>query len=207
MPDRARLGPIFLEAFLVVLGVSLALAGEEWRATARAREHARTARASIIEELHANVAELEHSRAYHAALLDTLGPLARQPDAEVSPALFREGFVHPARLLSTAWDAALATDALAEMPYEDVLDFSRLYAQQARYETTTTETAGVLYRDLMDHGAFGVAARFRNLMALIGAMKYTEDQLAETYRGVLGTAAPAAEVAPPGAPLTAPASP
>lgn len=193
MPDapRFRIGPILLEAFFVVLGVSLALAGSEWRSGANARAHARDARAMIVEELEANAAELERSRAYHGALLDTLGTLARQPDAEVSPALFREGFVRPARLLSTAWDAARATDALAEMPYDDVLDFSRLYAQQARYERTALETAGVLYRDLMDYGASGVAARFRNLLSIISAMHYTEASLTETYRDVLGTEAPA----------------
>ncbi len=186
---RTRLAPIFLEALLVVLGVSLALAGEEWRNSRNARAHAERARGDIVDELRANAAALDEAHAYHAGLMDTLRTLAARPDAVATPALFPRGFVRPAMLMSTAWESARATDAFAEMPYEDVLAFSRAYAQQSRYEITARETGGVLYRDLMDYGAEGVAGRFRQLMSLIAAMWYTEGQLQTTYAEVLSQTA------------------
>jgi hypothetical protein len=139
-----------------------------------------------MEELRVNATVLERSHAYHASRIDSLRTLLQPGSGPVTPDVFPQGFVRPATLMSTAWDAARATDALDEMPYEDVLAFSNVYAQQARYEMSAREMGGVLYRDLMDYGATGIASRAGNLLSLIHALYYTEQQLQATYSEVLG---------------------
>lgn len=186
MPDRPfRLAPILLEAFFVVLGVSLALLGNEWRMSANARAHAADARTSIVEEVRANRAAAQHSYGYHSGLLDSLRtyfPAGRLPPL---PTLFSEGFVRPITLLTTAWEAANATDAVSHMDYGEVLTFSTLYAMQRRYVQSATEAGSVIYGEIMEHGIPGVAANHRNLAYLIGAFYYLERELIVEYDRVL----------------------
>ena len=180
-----RLAPILLEAGFVVLGVFLALVANEWRADANAREHAEAARASIVEELETNRAAVAASAAYHEALVDSLGARMAPGSRAPSAALFSDGFVRPATVLTTAWDAANATDALGHMDYDDVLAFSRLYAMQERYATTAANTGSVIFGEIMARGVPGIAANYRNLIYLIGSFLYLERALLEEYGAVL----------------------
>lgn len=178
---RLRLAPIVLEAFFVVLGVSLALAGSEWRARMADRDRAEHARVSILEEIRGNRDAVAASRAYHAGLMDSLS--TRMAPGSVPPSMnvFREGFIRPTTALSTAWDAARATGAITNMDYEDVLVFSKLYAMQARYERSALEAGTVLYSEIMDVGVPGVAANYRNLSYIISGFWYLEGALLDEY--------------------------
>ncbi|MDX1421301.1 MAG: hypothetical protein R3181_15150 [Rubricoccaceae bacterium] len=182
---RVRLGPILLEASFVVLGVFVALVANEWRADANARAHAAHARAGIVEEIAANRAAVAEAHAYHERLLDTLRTYFPPERPPPPPAVFDRGFVHAATLLRTAWDAANATDAVSHMDYDEVLAFSTLYAEQARYERAAQNAGSVIYSEIVEHGVPGVAENFRNLSYLIGANTYLEAELLAAYDEML----------------------
>lgn len=183
MPDRIRLAPLLLEAGFVVLGVFLALVANEWRADANARERAALARAGIVEEIRANREAVEEVQDYHAALIDTLGTFS--PDGPPPPRVYHRGFANAATTLSTAWDAANATDAVAHMDFEDVLAFSELYARQQRYERMTEEIGAVIFGEIFERGSAGVAANFRTLADINASLLYVERGLVAAYDSVL----------------------
>ncbi len=187
MPDRRaiHLAPILLEASFVVLGVFLALVANEWRANANARDRGENARTGILEELRTNRAAVAAAAAYHEALFDSLGAQMGPDGKAPTPALFSEGFVKPATALTTAWDAAKATDAVNHMDYDDVLAFSRLYAMQERYATTAENTGSIIFGEIMARGVPGVAANYRNLIYLIGSFLHLERGLLHEYDTVL----------------------
>lgn len=180
-PARFRLAPILLEAFFVVLGVFLALAANAWREDASARERAEHARFSIVEEIEVNRAATVSVLAYHQRLLDSLRLYAPAGHPPPSPVLFDRGFLRPTTLLSTAWEAASATDAVNHMDYQEVLAFSQLYAMQRRYERSALEAGSVLYGEIMARGTHGVAANHRNLSHIIMAFSYLERELLAAY--------------------------
>jgi hypothetical protein len=191
MPRSARLRtidwrPILLEAFFVVLGVVLALAANEWRQSIADRRSAARALESIREEIASNRQAVLASARYHIQLTDTLNALRRlaasAPDSGVpSPRVFSQGFVSPAALLSTAWEAAAATDAVRHMDHDDVLVLARIYEQQRRYATQTDEIGGLIYRELFDRGTTGIVRNYANLSSIIAALWYRECGLLAGY--------------------------
>ena len=183
-PSRIRLAPILLEAGFVVLGVFLALAANEWRSDVNARERASLARSSVLEEIRTNRAAVDEMQRYHAHLIDTLRTFPREGPAP-SPRVFNRGFANAATTLSTAWEAANATDAVSHMDFEDVLAFSALYAQQRRYEHVTQEIGSVLFAEIFARGSFGVTESFRNLADINGSLLYLEYGLVAAYDSVL----------------------
>lgn len=184
-PRSFRLAPILLEASFVVLGVFLALVANEWRADANARTHATSARATVIEEIRSNRAALAASHDYHEGLLDTLRSGFSLGGPPPNPSVFSEGFVRPATSLSTAWDAAGATDALSHMDYDEVLAFSKLYALQQRYERTSEGVGSVIFAEIFERGVPGVAENYRNLSYIIASLLYREHELLDEYDRVL----------------------
>jgi hypothetical protein len=183
--DRSfRLAPILLEAGFVVLGVFLALVANEWRADVNARKQAAIARTGIVEEVRANREAVRAMRDYHARLIDTLRTFGPE-DAAPSPRLFSRGFANAATTLSTAWDAANATDAVSHMAFDDVLAFSELYAQQRRYERVAEEVGSVIFGALFDRGTSGVTRNHRSLADINGSLLYLEHGLVAAYDSVL----------------------
>ncbi|HEX8691960.1 MAG TPA: hypothetical protein VF746_06055 [Longimicrobium sp.] len=183
--------PILLEAFFVVLGVVLALAANEWRQGAVNRREAATALAGVREELAANRRAVLESAEYHLRLGDTLTALVRSarpggpPGAVPDPRLFDRGFVHPAQLLSTAWDAASATDVVRHMDYGDVLTIARIYEEQRDYARQSEVVGGLIYTGLLNQGFGGMLRNYPNLNTIIGTFWYRECQLLRRYDEVL----------------------
>jgi hypothetical protein len=183
-PRRVRLAPILLEAGFVVLGVFLALVANEWRSEVSARERAAQARAGVVEEIRTNREAVVEIRDYHAHLVDTLRTFP--PDGPApSIRVFDRGFANAATTLSTAWDAANATDAVSHMAFDDVLAFSALYAKQRRYERVTEEIGSVIFGEIFERGSIGVTDRFRSLADINGSLLYLEYGLVATYDSVL----------------------
>ncbi len=197
MPDphheKLRWKPLLLEAFFVVLGVVLALAANEWREQHNQQQHAVVALESIRSELAENKQAIEAALTYHYHLMDTLGSLVQQAaSAEVSPfsypdgRLFSQGYTAPATLLSTAWDAANATDAVTNMDYDEVLLLSRIYEEQRRYEQQTQVSGQLIYEKLFKEGHAGIRRNYANLHSLISAFWYSECELLASYQEVQG---------------------
>ena len=191
---------ILLEAVFVVLGVVLALAANEWRESASNRREATTALRSVREELGANRATVLESATYHIAISDSLfGRMRRPPaDAEVPDArLFSRGFIHPARVLHTAWDAATATEAIRHMRHRDVLTIARIYALQENYAKQGEIVGTIIYNNLFEQGTGGIVRNYRNLASIVSTFWYRECELLLSYDsamarlGEAGTAAAA----------------
>jgi hypothetical protein len=190
VPSRLRAidwRPILLEAFFVVLGVVLALAANEWRQSIADRRSAATALESIHEELDANRRSVLASVKYHLHLSDTLRVVLREAAARgdsASPAsirVFTQGFVHPAQLLSTAWETAAATQAVRHMAHDDVLVLARIYDQQRRYATQSEQIGGLIYGEIFARGTSGVIRNAANLASIISAFWYRECELLIGY--------------------------
>ena len=188
----------------MVLGVVLALAANEWRGGAKRDRHAALAADGVRQEIQADRDAVAEALRYHHALSDTLSVLAGARSAEGEPVpearLFPRGYIAPATVLRTAWEAANATDAVSDMPYDDVLVLSDVYAEQQDYELQTQRGAGLIYARLFDEGHGGMLRNFVNLNTLITTFWYRECRLLDSYDRALvhlGSAAGSANEKPP----------
>ena len=186
MNERTRhaITSAMFEAFFVVLAVVLALAANEWRQNRADREHAASALASVVQELQANRAAAEESREYHSGLMRMIFE-ARTESTRLDGRDFPRGFVFPARLFRTAWESAAETGVLSHMEYATVLELSRLYAQQARYEAQVKAISELIYGELFRKGASEMAEDAEGLASLIGAFSYRETELVSIYDEML----------------------
>lgn len=172
------------EAFFVVLGVVLALAANQWREERAAQRQADSALASILEEMQTNQAVVADSLDYHSQLLEMIRT-TEQP----TPRDFTRGFIAPAAIFRTAWQAASQTGALENMEYATVLELSRVYASQERYEHQARVAGEIIYRELFTRGIGAVVDKPANLAALIATFSYREQELLGLYEGCLATLA------------------
>lgn len=187
-----RWRPLLVEALFVMLGVALALAADQWREGVNQRRRAATALASIRQELEANRQAVEQSLSYHSGNFQALRTLRQraaaapqgggavpQPDAR----MFSRGFVAPAQLLFTAWEAAHAADLIGHMEYSDVLALASIYEQQRSYVGQSERIGELIYSRLFDEGFEGMLSNYANLNTIIGALSYRECQLLAGYTG------------------------
>lgn len=122
-----------LEVLLIGTGVFLGLAGEQWR---ESREHRQRAEASLRRfrtELADNKKAVAAVRDYHVTLRTSLRQyLSATPEQRKSISIKMEG-VRPVFFETTAWDLALATQSLADIPEDVAFDLSRVYRIQQAY--------------------------------------------------------------------------
>jgi hypothetical protein len=122
-----------LEVLLIGTGVFLGLAGEQWR---ESREHGERAQASLRRfhtELRDNKKAVAAVRDYHVTLRTSLRQyLNATPEQRKTMSLKMNG-IGPVFFETTAWDLALATQALADIPQEVAFDISRVYRIQQAY--------------------------------------------------------------------------
>jgi len=124
----------FIHIFTITVGILIALGLEQAATAYHHHELAENARANILSELRDNARSLdahlknvekrEEEHRQTLAVLDIL--IARKPISEFSMNL---GFDVPT-LLSTSWNTAESTGALAYMDYSDVKRFAGVYDTQ-----------------------------------------------------------------------------
>jgi hypothetical protein len=188
-PGRTSVKYILLEATFVVLGVVLAFSANELREHRNRQRHVNAVLASIREEMGVNRKAVETSLTYHQHLIDTLKTYQNSrrkngiSSADTKPdiGVFSRGFISPASLLATAWDAAKATDALGDMKYEDVLVISRLYAEQERYEGQSQRTSQIIYSEIYHKGTQGLVQNHAHLAEIIYTFIWRERGLLRSY--------------------------
>ena len=125
---------------------------------------------------------------YHFGLLEMLGgeheegwvPETRQ---------FPRGFVFPARVSRTAWDSAAETGALSKTDFSTVVELSKIYAQQDRYEFQARSIGEVIYTEMFHGGAGAIADNYRNLASIINTFGYREKQILAKYDETLAALA------------------
>ena len=147
-------------------------------------------------------AAVAQSLDYHFSLDDTLRTFAGRNEPGVYPdgRVFSRGFIHPAAVLSTAWETATATDAISHMPYATVVRLNRMYEQQQSYESQAETVGQILYQQLFTMGYEHVLRNYRHLSTIVGTFWYRECQLLASYDEVLAdadsTSAPAQPLPP-----------
>lgn len=196
-PSRIRWVPIFLEAAFVVLGVVLALGANQWREGRQARARAETALTSIRREIETNRASVASALDYHLRLDSTMrAHEARGAERIDDPRAFLRGYIAPATLLRAAWDAAIATEALHPLPYEDVIALGRVYEAEQSYSIQAERAGGLIYERLFDGGHDALRSDYAAVHRLVMTFWYQECRLLDRYDEALE--ALGAEAGPPG---------
>ena len=146
-PPRRRwnVGRPLAEVILIALGVFLGLAGEQWRDRAERRERADEALRRIRAEMAANRDEVARLVDYHANTHQRLKDFLAAPDVKRREARFRLDGIQPAQFEQTAWQLALATQALVDIDPDLAFDLARIYGVQSRYLGLTVGVTQAMY--------------------------------------------------------------
>ncbi|MBN2171945.1 MAG: hypothetical protein JW819_11570 [Candidatus Krumholzibacteriota bacterium] len=141
-------GFLLVEVFLIVLGVLLGLAANEWRVERDNHQRAKSALDYISRELDVNRQQIAGLIDYHRALNDSLTALTAGGAASVTFDDLRrampQGFAVPL-IQSNAWDVARSTGAVENMELRTAILLSRVYDLQDFYRGKLERVADNLY--------------------------------------------------------------
>jgi hypothetical protein len=176
MPDGKRtwLLKVVLEVILISLGVFLALMAEQWRERARDRELAEASLRGFRSEILRNRKAVEAVKDYHAGLLKELRTyFAADPKKRTAENIQIRG-LQPVFFDQTAWDLALATQALAHIDSQLALGLSRAYGLQRTYKEMTGAIMQAIFLRSMEEN-------FEGMMWYYGDIVLWEPQLLRLY--------------------------
>jgi hypothetical protein len=140
---RAMIAKGLLEIALISVGVFLGLAAEQWRSNAQHREQAHAALLRFRTEIEHNRAAVEKVKDYHVQMRDVIGRYL-DPKTRAATNLQMEG-VMPAVFEHTAWDLAIATQALADIDQALAFELARVYGLQQQYSGLSDGLTQAMY--------------------------------------------------------------
>ena|SRR5207248_9252720 len=124
---------LFFEVALIAVGVFLALLANNWHENSEHRTQARAALRNFADEMEANREATQRNRQYHETLARELREFlaSKEPpsDDRFNKSVHFEG-LRPVVFEHTAWDLALATQALSYLKPDLAFDISKVYTQQ-----------------------------------------------------------------------------
>ena len=122
---------------LIVLSILLALGVRAWQDERNVHQLIERSMTSFERELTLNKKTIDNLYPFHQGLQSLLAELEVEshPDKARELRNIVDSLQPEANLLTTAWDTALATGALAQMDYELVYALSLTYSFQDRYQT------------------------------------------------------------------------
>jgi hypothetical protein len=135
---RRTFGGLLVEVVLIAIGVFLALWASNWHEEREHQAQARAALRNFLGEMEANQQATQRNRAYHETLARELDQFLASKEAPSEERINREVHltgVHPVIFEHTAWDLALATQALSYLKPELAFDISKVYTQQSAFQT------------------------------------------------------------------------
>jgi len=141
------LARVALEVVLISTGVFLGLAGEQWRENVRHHELAKLSLERFRLEMGANRKAVADVKDYHVAIKKALDayfaadPKKRQAMNENT----KLSGIRPALFERTAWDGALATQAVAYIDPQLIYSLSRIYNVQQEYAELTQGILHAMY--------------------------------------------------------------
>jgi hypothetical protein len=146
-PPRRRwnVGRPFAEVILIAVGVFLGLAGEQWRDRAERQGRADETLRRIRAEMAANRDEVAGLVDYHATTHQRLKDFLAAPVARRSETSFGLDGIRPAQFEQTAWQLALATQALVDIDPDLSFELARIYGVQSRYLGLTVGVTQAMY--------------------------------------------------------------
>ena len=134
--QRSFLNLLF-EVALITVGVFLALWANNWHEEREHRALGQAALRNFVEEMEANREATQHGRQYHETLARELHAFlaSDEPasDERFNKTVHFEG-MRPVLFEHTAWDLALATQALSYLQPALALDISKVYSQQNSFQ-------------------------------------------------------------------------
>jgi hypothetical protein len=168
---------IALEVALIGTGVFLGLAGEQWRENVHHRELAAGALRRFRTEIQANRLSVANVKDYHAETLKhvqayvTADPRRRELGTNVRG-------LQPAAFEHSAWDLALATQALADVDPQLAFALARIYNAQTMYAELT---GGILQAMYLRPPSENLEGFLRALEVYYGDIVLIEPQLLRLY--------------------------
>jgi hypothetical protein len=129
---------ILIEVVLVAVGVFLALWANNWQEDHEHRAQAQAALRNFASEMEANRQATQRNRTYHETLVRELEQFLRSKEPPSEERLYKEVHfegVRPVIFEHTAWDLALATQALSYLKPDLAFDISKVYTQQNAFQT------------------------------------------------------------------------
>ena len=128
---------LIFEVALIAVGVFLALWANNWHEDREHRAQARAALRNFAGEMEANRQATQRNRAYHETLARELHEFlaSKEPpsDDRFNKSVHFEG-MRPVIFEHTAWDLALATQALSYLKPDLAFDISKVYTQQNAFQ-------------------------------------------------------------------------
>jgi hypothetical protein len=129
---------LILEVAMIVVGVFLGLAAEQWREGRHEQELALASLRNFREEMATNQAQISRVRPYHEALARNLQSFTEEKGPHTFGKFLTDVQFQGMRTVTlerTAWDLALATQALSYMKPDMAYKISRLYTVQQTFQT------------------------------------------------------------------------
>jgi hypothetical protein len=128
---------LLFEVALIAVGVFLALWANNWHEDREHRAQARAALRNFVAEMETNREAMQRNRAYHEALVRELREFRASKEPASEDRLYKsvhfEG-MRPVIFEHTAWDLALATQALSYLDPDLAFDISKVYTKQNAFE-------------------------------------------------------------------------
>jgi hypothetical protein len=124
---------LLLEIALIAAGVFLGLAGDAWREREQKREAARASLRRFRTEVAANRAAVAAVRDYHVTTLASVRAYLDKPNRTRNVADVQISGLRWVTFEHSAWDIALATQALAHIDGDVAHSLSRVYSAQQSY--------------------------------------------------------------------------
>jgi hypothetical protein len=173
---------VLLEIALIATGVFLGLAGDAWREREQKREAALASLRRFRAEIAANREAVAAVRDYHVTTLASVRSYLAKPNATRNVADVKISGLRWVTFEHSAWDIALATQALAFLDADVAHSLSRVYSAQQSYTELARGMAQAMYllprED--DFDAFAGA-----LDAFFGDLTFMEPKLIAMYDELL----------------------
>jgi hypothetical protein len=128
---------LFFEVGLIAAGVFLGLLANNWHENREHHAQAEAALRNFAEEMEANCQATQSNRQYHETLARELREFlaSKEPptDERYDKTVHFEG-MRPETFEHTAWDLALATQALSYLKPDLAFDISKVYTKQNAFQ-------------------------------------------------------------------------
>ncbi|MCP4660296.1 MAG: hypothetical protein GY856_33260 [bacterium] len=181
---REKAPELALEAASVVFAVLVALAVDEWRDNRANAQLATRARASIIEEIRANRADLSESREDNQAILASIDQALSKIDTDETVQVNVDFSV--SLLSSSAWETAQMTRSVHFLEYEWLAKISTLYELQEFYEDLQSELVSYFTGVDGDCTDGEPEILLRGLRRHVETVSRIHDNLLDEYTEILG---------------------
>jgi hypothetical protein len=180
--QRASWGRILVEVGLITAGVFLALLVDEWRERAEQRQLAEDTLRRIRTEFRANRAAVAGVKDKHVEYLKRIGAYFNADAAARAAMPYPYLPTDPAFLEYTAWDLAIATQALGYLDPDVAQAAAHVYAVQRQLDGATRDATHVMY---LHAGNADPTPLTRSLAVYFGDCTIIEPRLLTLYDEIL----------------------